>query len=709
MTLSAPAWLWLATRVPVVGIGLDALTPVGGRPLSIATLAPMAIGGFVVASLAVEAIASLVPRWRHLRFQPRGRARLETASAALAIALAGTRGYGIAKLAQSIDEPSGSVLVFVASNAACVACLLALANVLGRFGAANGVLAILVATLASSLVTSLLDHVTAAGALTTAEVACLVVAAAGVIALTVLALRARPSPHEPGEVAAYREGPKPGAPPVEVPVPACGLVAVGCAHALVGFLQDRSAESGAEALSYWLSRPMVAAALTLGIAAGLALVATRAVARPERVAELAGRARPASRAAAPRAAEGAVRAATRSTVLFVTALVALELAARALTGVRFDAFPLALATALAMDIAREARALRALGALVTVGSEVRPYALAPALAALDDAGIAAHARDRAVRSLLHVFGPYAPSELLVRPKDAERARDVLTRVLPLEVEAPDAEHAARRRDDELSPPRDGAWGACAAALLLALAALASFAPPDTAAHASRPFGPGASGPVRHASLEMVEVDDDDDPLGGEFDPKTLVPGLRVSSENAPVGVGRTALRHYLEFPLRPGESLEAAFARAKLAIAAIHVPADTRLATGRFDEYDESRDRAVPAGVRTYLLRGPAVLTEADIDDAVVAVTRDERDMQSVSVNIASGRDGAARFYAYTRAHLMRRFAIVVDHRVISAPRIVAPVSGGHMQITMGAADVGQQLENAHDLVRDLRAAASNR
>jgi protein-export membrane protein SecD len=64
--------------------------------------------------------------------------------------------------------------------------------------------------------------------------------------------------------------------------------------------------------------------------------------------------------------------------------------------------------------------------------------------------------------------------------------------------------------------------------------------------------------------------------------------------------------------------------------------------------------------------------------------------------------NGAKLFEDYTRAHIGENFAIVLDSRVISAPRIETAIPGGHVQITSGGIG-GYPLKEAQSLVTVLQ------
>ena len=85
--------------------------------------------------------------------------------------------------------------------------------------------------------------------------------------------------------------------------------------------------------------------------------------------------------------------------------------------------------AVVLDVAAEWRARRRAVELETVWEEHRVHALDPALEALRDEGIDAHARGLHHRALLHAFGPFVPVHLMVPVDHAARARRLLADLL----------------------------------------------------------------------------------------------------------------------------------------------------------------------------------------------------------------------------------------------------------------------------------------
>jgi hypothetical protein len=111
---------------------------------------------------------------------------------------------------------------------------------------------------------------------------------------------------------------------------------------------------------------------------------------------------------------------------FTVALVLAEALALALPLARpYGAGQIAMLFAIAWDLRTEWRARGELGELVAVWPIQQVYAVDPALAALQAAGIDARARGLRFRQLLQFFAPYAPIEVLVPPHQAEEAGRLL--------------------------------------------------------------------------------------------------------------------------------------------------------------------------------------------------------------------------------------------------------------------------------------------
>ena len=82
-----------------------------------------------------------------------------------------------------------------------------------------------------------------------------------------------------------------------------------------------------------------------------------------------------------------------------------------------------------------------------------------------------------------------------------------------------------------------------------------------------------------------------------------------------------------------------------------------------------------PTG-ETFYLHDNVFIDESDVDSATVDYY-DERPM----VMLFLTRDGGNRFAAYTGANVGKRVAIVIKGRLVSVPKIQAPITGGRAMI----------------------------
>jgi hypothetical protein len=446
-----------------------------------------------------------------------------------------------------------------------------------------------------------------------------------------------------------------------------------------------------------LESRLVSSAIFVGAATALAIVFARRLTDPERIAALAARAAGVTPASRFEEAHRAARKAARATIFYVAGLAVLGEIVLHVTGVHLAVLWIALGTALVLDAADELRARRALGALVAAWSETRFSALEPARTALATAGIDAHVRDHRARSLLDVLGPWAPSEVLVRPADVERTRTLLDKTLQAET-AP------------VSRPRNVAVGL---ALLVGATAFAPMLPAGRTVPSRRPFAATVAPSSPAPRVSFQEVDDDEDPFKAMSDwsiyqnrPNPLPPGAKVDVESGAARFGGDVpeARRYLAFHSQPGETAAQASERAARTLATFVAPPGDVLAFGPLVDFDELGDRWGIVGVRTYLLHASPVLTEADLLDAVALPNDDDRAGAAVSLELTRG--GRERLAAFTHAHVGRRFAIVIDGEVRSAPRILSEIDGESFLLTMGQTSEDEALEEAIRLAATLRAAA---
>jgi preprotein translocase subunit SecD len=109
-------------------------------------------------------------------------------------------------------------------------------------------------------------------------------------------------------------------------------------------------------------------------------------------------------------------------------------------------------------------------------------------------------------------------------------------------------------------------------------------------------------------------------------------------------------------------------------------------------------------GWRTLYLFTRAELTGDYITDATTST--DQQNFGQYQVLLSFSPAGADRFEEVTGANVNRRFAIILDDVVDSAPVIKQKIGGGKANITMGAGDQEKQLHDARKLELVLRSGA---
>jgi len=218
---------------------------------------------------------------------------------------------------------------------------------------------------------------------------------------------------------------------------------------------------------------------------------------------------------------------------------------------------------------------------------------------------------------------------------------------------------------------------------------------------------------RTARLEFKMLDDDADFFGKI--PETDVPAsenIEIRYENAPAGPGKTVKTHFARIdrkddPSKPDgkEPMADTLARLKKWTATLPVPDDHVIGYEKIEDPDEDTGKFVEKGWRTFYLFSRAEVTGEYITDATRAVNT-QNGMPEVYVGITFSPAGADRFEEVTGANVQRRFAIILDDVINSAPVIKTKIGGGKASITMGAGDPDTQLKNAEKLEMVLRSGA---
>jgi hypothetical protein len=297
----------------------------------------------------------------------------------------------------------------------------------------------------------------------------------------------------------------------------------------------------------------------------------------------------------------------------------------------------------------------------------------------------------AVLSLLQVFAPYAPVELLAKKEDAARALKALRHLL-LGDEAPE------RGETKAPAPRAAPWSAGSRVAVLGAAAAAAGAA-LVLANARSVLSHAPSGP--RPELEVVRIDDALDAfenVGDERIPELA--GIDIYQENVPDGPGRSRVTHFARIVRRNDESKHDAIVRLRRWLETIPLPPDARFGIEDVAEFDSDTFRSTIVGARTHVLRGPSVLRTEDITDAEAVL---DPDRPPAYVLVTLSPQGARRFEDCTREWTQRRLAILIDGEINSAPVVKTAIKGGRLSITMGAGDPGKQLSEAKDLAQSLR------
>ncbi len=218
-----------------------------------------------------------------------------------------------------------------------------------------------------------------------------------------------------------------------------------------------------------------------------------------------------------------------------------------------------------------------------------------------------------------------------------------------------------------------------------------------------------------ARLEFKMLDDDTDFFGGiqkAAKEETLPEGLEFKIENAPVGKDdegstKTKANTFAVLAKQPKETTSQTLQRMREWVGTLDVPADREVGYGVEKRVvDEVTLREEESGIRTYFLKSRAEITGDMIREAVAQPEQSQGSMGGWHVSITFTDAGGRIFERITGANIKRRFAIILDGRVSSAPVIQGRIAGGHGQITMGSGDPEAQLRDSKNLELVLRSGA---
>ncbi|HWA75176.1 MAG TPA: protein translocase subunit SecD [Polyangiaceae bacterium] len=218
-----------------------------------------------------------------------------------------------------------------------------------------------------------------------------------------------------------------------------------------------------------------------------------------------------------------------------------------------------------------------------------------------------------------------------------------------------------------------------------------------------------------ARLEFKLLDDDNDFFGqiraAAKDDTTLPVGLEFAGENAQVGKGpdgevRTKVITYAILKKGEKETSQETLRRFREWVATLPVPPDREVGFELIYKTDEVTLKQTEDGYRTYFLKSRAEVTGDMVRDAGAQSDQGQGSLGGWHVALTFTDQGGKIFEKITAANIKRRFAIILDNRVESAPVIQGRIAGGHCQITLGSADPEAQLRDARKLELVLRSGA---
>lgn len=212
-----------------------------------------------------------------------------------------------------------------------------------------------------------------------------------------------------------------------------------------------------------------------------------------------------------------------------------------------------------------------------------------------------------------------------------------------------------------------------------------------------------------ARLEFKMVDDEGD-FFGKISDSELPEGIEIWTEEAPAGPPNKKVKsHYARIKVKDGENPNDALKRLKewTGSAAIkdRLPDDHQIGYEKVETPTEDGE-GVMLSWRTLYLYSRAEVTGEYITDAQVPPPNTQNGAPEFSVSLSFSPAGADRFEEITGANVNRRFAIILDDVVNSAPVIRTKIGGGHASISMGSRDPEQQLQDAKKLEMVLRSGA---
>lgn len=215
-----------------------------------------------------------------------------------------------------------------------------------------------------------------------------------------------------------------------------------------------------------------------------------------------------------------------------------------------------------------------------------------------------------------------------------------------------------------------------------------------------------------ARLEFKLLDDDSDFFATLARTQIELPeGIEIRAHSVPLGRDAdgetvTASRSYASLDLKQGETAKEGLDRFKAWTETLDLPADRELGYELIRETDPDTFQEREVGWVTHYLKSRAEITGDMVRDAQAVPDQSAQSLGGWYVALTFTDSGGATFERITAENIKRRFAIILDDRVESAPVIQDRIAGGRASITMGSGDPQAQLRDARKLELVLRSGA---
>jgi preprotein translocase subunit SecD len=217
-----------------------------------------------------------------------------------------------------------------------------------------------------------------------------------------------------------------------------------------------------------------------------------------------------------------------------------------------------------------------------------------------------------------------------------------------------------------------------------------------------------------ARLEFKLLDDETDffgPLRMSADKTSLPEDIAFRQETTSVGQDpegdlRRKTITYAVIAKKEEETSKQALERFKTWTATLTPPPDREFGYEMVHDTDPVTQKSTEAGWRTFLLKTRAEITGDMIRDAMAQPDQSPNSLGGWYVAIRFTDAGGSIFERITGANIKRRFAIILDGRIESAPVIQNRIAGGNASITLGSSDPETQLRDARKLELVLRSGA---